>query len=144
MMPRRSNKHEPEPCRGNPRFVQLVPGPELRRRTNTQSRPPGSCIASGLPVGGSRPQTLALLERIAIAVENLAADAHRLADHFSPAPGDIVGTPYLADQLGCTVVWAAEMARKGEIPKSCIVPGTGNGKPWKFYRGRIEEWLNKR
>lgn len=77
-------------------------------------------------------------------LENLAEETRRLANHVSPAPGDIVGTPFLAKQLGCSVVWAGEMARNGQIPKSCIVPGSGNGKPWKFYLARIEEWLNKR
>jgi len=83
-------------------------------------------------------QLLETLERIAIATQAIAR-AQR------PGPQEpVVGTPFLARQLGCSFVWAAEMARKGEIPKSCILPGTGNGKPWKFYRERIEEWLNKR
>ena len=87
---------------------------------------------------------LIYLDRIAAALESLAEDSHRNRAHVAPEPGDVVGTPYLASQLGCSVVWAAEMARNGEIPKSCIVPGTGNGKVWKFYRQRIEEWLVKR
>lgn len=90
------------------------------------------------------PRTLAMLDRIATGIEELLIESRRIADHLSPQAGDIVGTPFLAQQLGCSVVWAAEMARNGEIPKGCIVPGTGNGKPWKFYRRRIEEWLSKR
>jgi hypothetical protein len=76
--------------------------------------------------------------RVAVALQALAR-AQR-----PELPASVVGTPYLAERLGCTVVWAAEMARNGEIPKCCIVPGTGNSKPWKFYRERIEDWLNKR
>ena len=90
------------------------------------------------------PQTLARLDRIADALEQMAEENRRIMSFVAPEPGDVVGTPFLAQQLGCTVVWAAEMARTGEIPKSCIVPGTGNGKIWKFYRRRIEEWINKR
>lgn len=73
-------------------------------------------------------------------------EAHlaRLANHFDPPPPDKVGTPYVADRLGCTTDWIAMMVRDSEIPPSCIVPGTGNGKPWKFYRARIDEWIERR
>ena len=50
----------------------------------------------------------------------------------------------VAKQLGCTTVWIAEMVRSGDIPKSCLVPGTGNGRPWKFYRAAIDRWLASR
>jgi hypothetical protein len=90
------------------------------------------------------PQTLALLGRFAAAMEALLGESRRVADHVVPTVGEVVGTPYLAKHLGCSVVWAAEMARTGQIPKYCVVPGTGNGKPWKFFRERIEEWLIKR
>ena len=96
------------------------------------------------PANTTGPAVLSLLERVAFSLEALAVESKRIADQVAPEPGDVVGTPYLAQQLGCSVVWAAEMARNGQIPKSCIVPGTGNGKPWKFYRRRIEEWLIKR
>ena len=69
------------------------------------------------------------------------ADLKRIADHFDPQPADIVGTPYLANKLGCTSTWIAQMVRSGEIPKGCLVPGSGKGRQWKFYRRRIEEWL---
>ena len=91
---------------------------------------------------GSR--TLDTLHRMTVAIEEFTAASRRIADQVAPGPGDVVGTPFVANKLGCTVVWAGEMARKGQIPRSCIVAGTGNGKPWKFYRERIEEWLNKR
>ena len=72
------------------------------------------------------------------------ADLRRIADHFDPQPADVVGTPYLANKLGCTSTWIAQMVRSGEIPKGCLVPGTGKGRQWKFYRRRIEEWLASR
>jgi hypothetical protein len=74
----------------------------------------------------------------------VAESLARIADALAPRPADVVGTPYLADKLGCTTVWVAEMVRAGEIPKSCVVPGTGNGKPWKFYRDRIDRWVESR
>lgn len=113
------------------------------------------------------PQTLALLEpngssglvdpleRIAIALERLNAtqsayweaiskSIDRIAAKLDPPPSDIVGTAYIADRLGCTVTWVSETAREGKIPTNCVVPGTGNGKPWKFYRTRIDVWLASR
>jgi hypothetical protein len=101
---------------------------------------------------------LVLLERLALAGERiadsleairsanhtLAASVARLADHLAPSPSAIVGTPYVAGALGQTTTWVADMARKGTIPKGCVVPGTGNGKPWKFYRDRIDAWLKSR
>jgi hypothetical protein len=60
------------------------------------------------------------------------------------ATADIVGTPYVADKLGCTTDWVANMARDGEIPISCVILGTGDGKPWKFRRTRIDEWISRR
>ena len=68
----------------------------------------------------------------------------RLADALAPQPESIVGTPRVARRLGCSTVWVAELARQGRIPKGCLVPGTGNGKPWKFYRARVDEWLDSR
>jgi hypothetical protein len=78
------------------------------------------------------------------AVESVTAELKRIADHFDPPPPDKVGTPYVAQRLGCTTVWITEMVRSGEIPIACVVPGTGCGKPWKFYRVRIDEWLQGR
>ncbi|MCH7689397.1 MAG: hypothetical protein IH899_22445 [Planctomycetes bacterium] len=77
------------------------------------------------------------IERIVVALE-------RLADHFAPAPPDVVGTPYVARKLACTTVWITDMIRRGEIPRSCIVPGTGNGKLWKLYRRKIDKWIETR
>jgi predicted DNA-binding transcriptional regulator AlpA len=77
-------------------------------------------------------------------LQSIAQSLSRLADHFDPPPPDIVGTPYVANKLGCTTDWIAMLVRDGEIPVSCLVPGTGNGKPWKFRRSRIDEWIKNR
>jgi len=82
-------------------------------------------------------------ERMAVALENISASQRRLADHLAPAPSDIVDTPYIARHLGCTTQWIAQMVRSGEIPRGCVVPGSGKGRQWKFYRCRIEDWLAK-
>ena len=68
----------------------------------------------------------------------------RIADALAPQPADIVGSPIVAAKLGCTTTWVAEMARNGEIPPGCVVAGTGNGRPWKFYRAKIETWIESR
>jgi hypothetical protein len=92
-------------------------------------------------------------ERIAQALEKVAASAElgsvaasvtRLADRLAPEPSDVVDTAYVAGRLGCTTTWVAEMVRQHQIPRTCVVPGTGNGKIWKFYRARIDEWLASR
>jgi Rieske Fe-S protein len=77
-------------------------------------------------------------------LSEMASDIKRIADHFDPQPADIVDTPYIANHLGCTTTWIAQMVRDGEIPKGCIVPGSGNGRQWKFYRRKIEDWLASR
>ena len=74
-------------------------------------------------------------------IATIAASLKRIADHFDPPPPDIVDSTYIADKLGCTKVWVARMATEKQIPPSCIVPGTGFGKPWKFYRSRIDPWI---
>src|SRR4029079_1740589 len=92
---------------------------------------------------GDQPLQLQLLQRIAQALETLSGvskDLTRIADVLDPPPADVVDSPYVARRLSCTTVWVAEMARTGVIPKGCILPGTGNGKPWKFYRVQVEKW----
>src|SRR5258708_4550540 len=74
----------------------------------------------------------------------LADSAQRLSAHFTPAPSEIVDSSYVARKLGCTTTWVSEMARFGRFPKSCVVPGTGNGKLWKFYREKIDAWIASR
>lgn len=71
----------------------------------------------------------------------IASSLKRIADHFDPPPPDIIGTDYIANKLGCTAVWVARMATEKQIPPSCVVPGTGTGKPWKFYRSRVDHWI---
>ena len=74
----------------------------------------------------------------------IAGALTRIANHFDPPPPDVVDSVYIAKKLGCTTTWVADMARNGTIPASCLVPGTGNGKLWKFYRSKIEKWLEER
>jgi predicted DNA-binding transcriptional regulator AlpA len=77
-------------------------------------------------------------------LREVAFQLGRIADHFDPPPPDIVGTPYVATKLGCTTDWIAIMVREGQIPPSCVIQGTGNGKPWKFRRSRIDQWIEQR
>ena len=76
--------------------------------------------------------------------EALVTHIQRIADHFDPPPPDVVGTGYVARKLNCTTIWITEMIRLGQIPRNCVLPGTGNGKPWKFYRTRIDHWISSR
>jgi hypothetical protein len=71
----------------------------------------------------------------------IANSLKRIADHVDPPPPDLIGTDYISGKLGVTKVWVAKMAAEGMIPKNCIVPGTGIGKPWKFYRSKIDPWI---
>jgi hypothetical protein len=78
-------------------------------------------------------------------LKDIAATLRRLAEVYAPEPSDIVGTGYIQRKLGFTTpVYVAELARKGSIPKACIVPGTGNGKLWKFRRKPVDQWLESR
>jgi hypothetical protein len=86
----------------------------------------------------------AALEQALPLLQTFVDDFHRLADKLAPVPTQMVGSKYVAQRLGVTTVWVAEMARNGAIPKSCIVPGTGTGKPWRFHRQRIDEWIKDR
>ena len=79
-----------------------------------------------------------------IRIAAIASQLTRIADHFNPPPSDIVDSVYVSQKIGCTTTWVADLARNGSIPASYIVPGTGNGKPWKFYRSKIEKWLEER
>jgi hypothetical protein len=117
--------------------------------------------ASGIPIGGA--DTLRRSQDVGISgvaqitglscqevtprarhLDSIAENLARIADALAPPTPDIVGSPHVAKLLGCTTVWVAELARRGEIPKNCIVPGTGNGKPWKFYRCQIDRWIESR
>lgn len=75
---------------------------------------------------------------------SIAKSLERIAEAIAPGPPDHVDGPYVARRLGLTAARVAQMARDGTIPPSCIVPGTGDGKPWKFVRDRIEAWADAR
>jgi hypothetical protein len=77
-------------------------------------------------------------------LQQVAEALMRIADHVSPPPPAVVGTPYVAQKLDCSTEWITEMIRTAEIPSHIIVPGTGNGKPWKLYRKKIDKWLKNR
>jgi hypothetical protein len=78
-------------------------------------------------------------------VASIDRNIKRIADRLDPSDDDRpVGTPYVARRLGQTTTWVAEMARRGLIPKGCVVAGTGTGKPWKFHRPKIDQWIENR
>jgi len=72
---------------------------------------------------------------------SIAKSLARIADAVDPPPPDKVDTAYVAKKLGIGLARVSQMATGGEIPPSCIVAGTGNGKLWKFHRARIDEWI---
>lgn len=74
---------------------------------------------------------------------DIIAQLVRIADHFDPPPPDVVDSVYVSQKLGCTTTWIADQARNHIIPPSCVVPGTGDGKPWKFFRAKIEKWITE-
>jgi hypothetical protein len=78
------------------------------------------------------------------AVASIAGDLKRIADRLDPPPHDVVDTTYVAEKLGLTTKRIAQMALAGEIPSHCIVPGTGFGTYWKFFRSKIEPWIEAR
>ncbi len=116
----------------------LMTPDELRERWKIGSEDYEELLILGLPIlrfgnGGVRhPET---------AVDEFF---RQLGDRNRPVAPELVGSPYIAGRLGCTTVWVTEMVRSGSIPPICVVPGTGNGKPWKFFRVRINEWLARR
>lgn len=98
----------------------------------------------GRPRDGDMAMLHEVLNRIASSVDVTASSISRVADRLAPQPSDIVDSVWVAERLDCTTTWIADMARQGKIPAVCIVPGTGNGKVWKFHRGPIERWLATR
>ena len=74
-------------------------------------------------------------------LQQVAEALMRIADHVAPPPPAVVGTPYVARKLDCSTEWITEMIRTAEILRHFIVPGTGNGKPWKLNRKKIDKWL---
>ena len=98
----------------------------------------------GRPKQGDMAVFHELVTRITSSVEVTASAVERIADRLAPQPTDIVDSVWVAEILDCTTTWVADMARQGKIPAACIVPGTGNGKVWKFYRAKIQPWLATR
>jgi predicted DNA-binding transcriptional regulator AlpA len=80
--------------------------------------------------------TLEPFERIAVGIE-------RLIDVLVPKASELVGTDYIASKLGKSKQWVGKMAEKGTIPKNCIAPRVCGGRIWKFYRDRIDAWLDE-
>ena len=62
-------------------------------------------------------RTILLLEKLVAAMERQSTSLERIANHVVPQPGDIVGTPYIADRLGCTTSWVSELVKTGAIPE---------------------------
>jgi hypothetical protein len=77
-------------------------------------------------------------------LRDIAESLRRLADAHTPPLTGPVGTPYVARKMGCTTTHVGQLARDGDIPPSCVVLGTGTGKPWKFHREQIDEWIAAR
>lgn len=75
---------------------------------------------------------------------SIAKSLERIANVVDPPPPDKVDTAYVAKKLGIGLPRVSQMASQGEIPPSCIVVGTGNGKVWKFHRARIDQWIESR
>jgi len=111
-----------------------VPASQVEKYGTMGFRP----VPSGNGVG------LEFLPFIAGYLGQIEHSLRRIADHFDPPPPNVVTTRYVADKLNCTLVHAARQAADGDIPRSCVVPGTGGGKPWKFYRSRIDQWIEQR
>lgn len=110
------------------------------------SRPDVSRTPAATDVGPAATQQAAdtvgaATDRFNVVVERLTAVLERIANKLDPPPPDVVGTEYVAERRGCTATWVAEQARDGRMPSHCIVPGTGHGKPWRFYRSEIDSWL---
>lgn len=76
--------------------------------------------------------------------EGVVTHLRRIADHFDPPNLEVVGTSYIAQRLGVTPKWVGDLVRKGEIPSSCICPKSGNGNYWRFWKMRIDKWIEER
>jgi hypothetical protein len=81
------------------------------------------------------------LDRLDEKLGQIALYLGRLADRFAPAEADIVDSRYIAEKRGVTVTRVSQIALGGEIPDKCIVDGTGHGKPWKFRRQAVDQWI---
>jgi hypothetical protein len=103
------------------------------------SVPPDALV----PVAEQLRELVAVTARQADSLARQADSVGRLADQLAPKQETIVGCRHVADKLGLKSTQAvAEMARTRKIALSCVVPGTGNGTPWQFYRDKIDAWIN--
>lgn len=84
------------------------------------------------------------LENVSSSLEQIKPAIIRIADHFDPRQRSVVGTPYIAERLGVSVRWINDLIHKGEIPKSCICPQSGEGKYWRFWKEKIDLWIEGR
>ncbi len=75
-------------------------------------------------------------------VAEIRSSLVRIADHFDPPERAVVGTKYISERLGVSVRWVGDLVRNGEIPKSCVCPQSGDGKYWRFWKDKIDEWIN--
>ena len=133
--------------------------PSIRRviSPTVPVRHPGRCLAMSYlqPAKNPNPEKLqtatdtqettaipSMLGKIERSLSVLAEAAQRIADKLDPPPDAIVDTNYVKKRMGLkTTTRIAQMAQDGTIPARCIVDGTGNGKPWKFHRKHIDEWI---
>lgn len=117
---------------------QLVSPTDLQRRWMITAAEYDELLAEGLP-------TIQFASGVVRHPEAAVDEFFRkMADRNHGKPPELVGSPYIAERLGCTTYWVTQMVRRGEIPSSHVVPGTGSGKPWKFYRVRVDAWLKRR
>lgn len=77
-------------------------------------------------------------------LKRIAAALERIAYHFDPQTRTTVGTAYIAERLGITIKWVGDLVRKGEIPKSCICPKSGDGRYWRFWKDKIDDWIEEK
>ena len=84
------------------------------------------------------------LEKIGNTLDEISASEKRIAEHFDPQKRSTVGTKYLAERIGCSVRWAGDLVRNGEIPSSCICPRSGNGGYWRFWKDQLDKWIEER
>lgn len=92
----------------------------------------------------ARATTRTLAELIAGPLASVATDVRRIANQLDPPPPDLVDTSYVADKLGVSAKRISQLALAGEVPAAAIVPGTGEGKPWRFYRSKVDPWIETR
>jgi len=84
------------------------------------------------------------LERIGNTLDEISRSEKRIAEHFDPQKRKVVGTAYVAEQLGVTIKWAGDLVRRGDVPKSCICPKSGEGRYWRFWKDEIDKWIEEK